>query len=143
VLPTGICQEVSNITALRSKAPTSTIGGPAVPAEWVHTEMYNIAYEPAASHITQYESAMQQLPNGLELCRIWVIEFEDKQKRLNNGFLARTDEVLQQAVTARDMLRARAVQQLQQGLASAAAIQHANGGTSFLACAEMTSTRCH
>jgi hypothetical protein len=33
------------------------------------------------------------------------------------------------------MLRARTVQHLQRGLATAAAIQHAHGGTSFLACA--------
>jgi serine/threonine protein kinase len=134
VLSTGFNQEVSRITALRSTVSTNTAGGPAVPTEWTYEEVYNFAHDKTALHIDQYQAASKQLPEGFELCRVWVIELEDKQKRLSNGLVAGTDT--QQAVTARDMLRARAIQQLQQGLATAAAIQHAHGGTSFLACAD-------
>jgi hypothetical protein len=124
------------MAALRSKASTNTIGGPAVPSDWanVYEAMFNITHNKASLHITQYESTLKQLPNGLDSCSYLVAGLEDKQKRLANGFVADTDT--QQAVTARDMLRARAVQQLQQDLATAAAIEHAHGATSLSACAD-------
>eukprot|EP00953_Heterococcus_sp_UTEX-ZZ885_P034420 17828-Heterococcus_DN1.PRE.2 len=96
--------------------------------------MQRIAHDRPSTHITQYKSVSKQLPKGLELCRKRVTEFEDKQKRLSSGFAAAADT--QQAFTARDMLRARAVQLLQQGLVNSTSIQHAHGGSSFLACAD-------
>jgi hypothetical protein len=137
VLSTGFCQEVSKVIAQRSAAAISTnSGGPAFPTEWMslYIEMQRIAHDRPSTHITQYKSVSIQLPKGLELCRKRVTEFEDKQKRLSSGFAADAD--IQQAVTARDMLRARAVQLLQQGLVNSTAIQHTHGGTSFLACAD-------
>jgi hypothetical protein len=85
------------VASLRSAAPINTLGGPSIPPQWeaVHKEMHSILHDENMSHIRQYVSTLEHLPDGLESCRLLVSDLETKQKRLTNGSI--TDESVQQS----------------------------------------------